>query len=84
MRVYALRGGEMASFNEQLKQAVDLLPPVEKPILFNDYKAQLYDVNPDGGKAVFTHMIKNDLLRKYLDRDTNGNVILVVSKLAVK
>lgn len=74
----------MASFNEQVKQAIDLLPSADKPMLFNDYKAKLYSVNPDGGKAVFTHMIKNDLLRKSLDRDTSGNVVLNVSKLDVK
>jgi hypothetical protein len=84
MRVYALRGHKLASFNDQLKQAVELLPSADKPMIFDDYKAQLYSVNPDGGKAVFTHMIKNDLLRKELARDSSGNVILVVSKLAVK
>ena len=74
----------MKSFNEQLKDAIELLPPGGKQVVFDDYKAQLYAANPDGGKAVFTHMIKNDLLGKELVRDASGNIALVVSRLAVK
>jgi len=74
----------MAGFSEQLQEALDLLPSYDKPESFDDFKARLYAKNPNGGRDVFAHMIKNDMLRKELVRDSAQNVQLVVSKLEVK
>lgn len=74
----------MASFNEMVNQAIDLLPKDGSPVVFDDYKAQLYAAMPESGQAVFARLIKADLISKALTVDSDGKHSLVVSRLPAK
>ncbi len=57
------------SIDSQVQAALELLP-VSGEVEFDAYKAQLYAANPDGGKAAFQMMLKNQMVNKRLDLST--------------
>jgi hypothetical protein len=71
----------MASSMETMTDsAVDLLPKVGEWVEFDKYKESLYNANPQKGRDVFAHMIKNDLVLKKLDTNANGQVVVFLSR----
>lgn len=71
----------MASSMESMtSSAVELLPKVGEWVEFDAYKANLYSANPEKGRDVFAHMIKNDLVLKKLDTNTNGQVVVFLAR----
>lgn len=69
------------TIDQQIADALELLP-VEGEVDFDAYKAQLYAQNPDNGKVVFTHMIKNKLFSRRLEVNA-PDVLVYVSRKAV-
>lgn len=67
-----------------MSQALDLLPANNGEVEFDAYKAQLYSQLPNNGRDVFAHMIKRDLVQKKLSRDSNGKIIVLLSRKAGK
>lgn len=82
LRVYARKGQIMASFNDNLKAAIELLPKAGDKVKFDEYKAKLYDAQPDSGQAVFARLIKQDLIGKELADDGTGKPVLMVFRLS--
>jgi len=70
-----------ASIDDQIEQALSLLPATGE-VEFDQYKANLYAQNPDGGKAVFTAILKAKMLGRRLDMST-GQPIVYLSRKAV-
>jgi len=64
----------------QIDEALELLPPTGE-VEFEAYKAQLYTANPDGGKAVFTHLLLTGKLQKRL-QVAGGAVTVFLSRKA--
>jgi len=62
------------SLDEQVAEAVELLPPVGEAIEFNEFKAKLYAVNPDGGKDAFTFMLKNGMVKSKVKRQPDKSM----------
>ncbi len=68
------------TFDSMTKSAVDMLPKAGEWVEFDKYKADLYGANPEKGRDVFAHIIKNDLVVKKLDTNTNGKVVVFLSR----
>lgn len=68
------------NFEDQLDEALALLPAVGQWMEFNEYKAKLYSANPQGGQPVFERMLKFDVVQKKLDVDTNGKPIVLLAR----
>lgn len=68
------------SFQAQLDDALGQLPAVGQWMEFDEYKSKLYSTNPDGGKAVFTQILKADLVLKKLDVNTEGKPIVLLMR----
>ncbi len=73
-----------SAFDGMVAEAVALLPADGSGMVFDTYKQNLYAQMPEQGRDVFAHMIKADIINKVLDRDKNGNVVLLVSRKAAK
>lgn len=71
-----------SSMQEMISSAVELLPKKGEWVEFDTYKDNLYGKNPAKGKDVFAHIIKNDLVLKKLDTNTNGQVVVFLSRKA--
>jgi len=71
----------MAGTNDMVAAALELLPKAGEWMEFDDYKANLYNANPSKGRDVFAHIIKNDLALKKLDTNTEGRVVVMLSRL---
>jgi hypothetical protein len=67
------------SIDVQIDQALSLLPATGE-IEFDQYKANLYAQNPDGGKAVFTAIIKGKMANRRLDMSTGKPVVFLARK----
>lgn len=72
----------MASLDDIVKAGIAMLPPAGEKMVFDDFKAKLYAAYPDGGRDAFARMIKADLIKKELDKDKDGNHVLLVSRLS--
>jgi len=68
------------SMQDMTGSAIELLPKVGEWVEFDAYKSNLYAANPAKGKDVFAHIIKNDLVLKKLDTNTNGQVVVFLSR----
>lgn len=80
---YTREKGEImasGSLQDMTKSAVDMLPKTGEWVEFDKYKADLYQANPSKGRDVFAHLIKNDLVLKKLDTNTNGQVVVFLSR----
>lgn len=67
------------SIDKQIEDALNLLP-VEGEIEFDAYKAALYAENPDGGKAVFTAILKAKSANRRLDMSSGSPVVYLSRK----
>ena len=63
----------------QIDQALALLPATGE-IEFDQYKQNLYAQNPDGGKAVFTAILKGKMAARRLDLSTGKPVVYLARK----
>jgi hypothetical protein len=63
-----------------VNEAVDMLPPKGEKVEFNAYKAKLYAANPDNGQAVFSHMIKREVVNKELGRNEENAIVVLLSR----
>lgn len=66
--------------NDMVQSAIDLLPASGEWVEFDDYKADLYAANVTKGQDVFAHLIKRDLILKKLDTNTEGRVVVMLSR----
>ena len=64
---------------EQVEQALNLLPSDGSEVEFDAYKATLYAANPDGGKATFTRILTNKMVNRRLSL-SNGVYTVFLSK----
>lgn len=73
---------EKKTMQESINGALELLPPVGQTVEFNVFKGQLYAADPDGGKDAFTHIIKNNLVKRDLRRNEQGEMVVDLSRKA--
>lgn len=66
--------------DEMLSEAVEMLPPVGKTVVFDDFKAQLYSANPNNGRDVFSYLIRQGLVQKRLSRNSDGQMVVLLSR----
>lgn len=71
-----------STLQENINEAVALLPPAGEKVEFDTYKGQLYSANPNTGKDVFTYMLKNDLVKRELSKNADGKPIVLLSRKA--
>lgn len=78
-----LKGSHMPpkEVQAQIEDALALLPATGE-IEFDAYKAQLYIANPDGGKAVFTHILNAGKLNKRVKIEDGVPVVYLSRKAA--
>jgi len=69
-----------ASMQTMTDSAIDLLPQAGEWVEFDNFKSSLYQSNPEKGRDVFAHIIKNDLVNKKLDTNTDGQVVVFLSR----
>jgi hypothetical protein len=69
------------TIEQQEAQALDILPVVGE-VEFNTYKEQLYAVNPDGGKTVFTRLLKAKEFARRLDMSNPSSPVVYLSRKA--
>lgn len=62
--------------------ALELLPATGQKVEFDTFKGQLYGADPDGGKDAFTHIIKNNLVKRDLERNADGKLVVMLSRKA--
>lgn len=62
--------------------ALELLPAEGGKVEFDTFKGQLYGADPDGGKDAFTYIIKNDLVKRELERNSEGKMVVMLSRKA--
>lgn len=68
---------------EQVDQALTLLPSDGSEVEFDAYKAALYAANPDGGKATFTRILTNKLVNRRLSLSNGGCAVFLSKKVGV-
>jgi len=69
------------SMQEMVNNAIALLPPAGEWVEFDEYKSNLYSSNPQNGRDVFAHLIRRELVLKRLDTNTDGKVVVFLSRL---
>lgn len=69
------------TMTELIKGAIDLLPKKGDWVEFDAYKSSLYASQPEQGRDVFAHLIKRDLVLKKLDTNTEGKVVVFLSRV---
>lgn len=72
----------MATLQDAVDVALELLPPVGQKIEFDEFKAKLYADQPDNGRDAFARIIKQDLAVKELSRNADGKIIVLLSRKA--
>ena len=82
LRVYAPKGYKF--MDEMIASALELLPAAGSKVEFDVYKSKLYAANPEKGRDVFAYMIKRDLVQKELSRNSDGAVVVMLSRKATK
>lgn len=65
---------------EQVNQALALLPSDGSEVEFDAYKAALYAANPDGGKVTFTRILTNKLVNRRLTLANGGYAVWLSKK----
>lgn len=70
------------TLQQSIDGALELLPPVGQVVEFDTFKGQLYATDPDGGKDAFTHIIKNNLVKRDLVRNAEGAMVVQLSRKA--
>lgn len=66
--------------DEMLGDAIEMLPPAGKTIVFDDFKAQLYAANPNNGRDVFSYLIRQGLIQKKLSKNSDGQMVVLLSR----
>jgi len=70
------------SMETMTDSAVELLPKAGEWMEFDKFKSTLYSANPEKGRDVFAHIIKNDIVLKKLDTNADGQVVVFLSRKA--
>jgi hypothetical protein len=65
---------KLQTLQESIDAAVELLPPAGQSIEFDEFKAQLYAANPDGGRDAFAYMLKNKLVKTTVTRQADKSM----------
>lgn len=68
------------SLQGSIDAALEMLPPAGSVVEFDAFKSSLYAADPDGGKDAFTYMIKNDLVKRDLTRNSEGKIVVNLSR----
>lgn len=66
--------------NELVEQALALLP-ASGEVVFDTYKAQINNAMPNQAKDVFTHILKNQLVKTRVAYDANKKITVYVGKV---
>jgi len=67
---------------DQLVQQALALLPASGDVLFDTYKGQINNAMPDKAKDVFTHILKNQLVKTRVAYDANKKIQVYVGKVA--
>lgn len=70
------------TLQEQIDAAVEMLPPAGQRVEFDEFKAQLYAANPDGGKDALTYMLKNRLVTTTVVRQADKSMLTTLERPA--
>jgi len=70
------------TLDQMVDDAVALLPPTGQTIEFDAYKATLYAANPNNGRDLFSHMIRQNVISKKLSKNSSGQMVVLLSRKA--
>lgn len=68
------------SLDQMVTEAVAMLPASGQSVEFDTYKANLYAANPNNGRDVFSHLIRQGVVNKKLSRNSNGEMVVLLSR----
>ena len=70
------------SLQEQIDEAVAMLPPKGERVEFDTFKANLYAANPDGGRDAFAYMLKRGLVKTRVTRQADKSMLTTLERPA--